>query len=378
MAHASAKKGTKRNGSSNGRGNGRSRSNGINKVDVLIEKLERDMDRQKQQSNTYILRQREFSRLSAQERTDFLNKAYAIFAKHYDKYMEESGHYTAIRTGIRAFARHLRFPILDPSTGTAMMLKTVLHMMIASEHIHKVVESGIPDEVDGLVEPFGGDPTMVNTLLQCLPHPSGGEFYPVQANRLLVQANDSSQTMIDIAQNNLEAEVATLRRLFGYPSTSEVVGFNLYDVSEGSPPRHFHKRFRTILCSQTFHVVHDVGAIRRDEALARFIHHSLADGGKALIFEEFPYKLLANIGASSDHLEKVLRLLQTAITPYEGKRSFLSTLERNDLRFVEEIKTPIDNHHKMHGFVFIKRSDVGRVEEDPCLRTPPLLTDYKS
>jgi len=118
-------------------------------------------------------------------------------------------------------------------------------------------------------------------------------------------------------------------------------GFDAYEL-----PEDLHGRFRTALCSQTFHLIADKDKTR----LVKSIHSSLEPGGIAVVMEEDPFMV-----SSTEHIEGVSIFINSIASPIKHIGDFIGRFESKGFDKLEARAVwPIDEKHSMRLHLFQK------------------------
>ncbi len=275
----------------------------------LKQKLQRAVDTEREITKT-------FREMSPEQRERWLGEKYDEFSATYDDYMENSGHYPAIKRVVSAnvSARHelFRFPILDLTAGTGVPLEYLL------KEVNKKYS--------------GKGKTLKLRFIN--------ERRKAKTNETTVWVNDISKKMINKARerlNRLKSELRILRGRINYTNHS----FREFS----SANEDLRGTFGTVLISQTFHITPE------KDILAQVADWALAPGGIALVVEEFQWKV-------SVHSNYCLRMIEDIATPLHNKSDLISYFKKNG-RFpyeIEEMHTSKidDPDHQMSGFLLLK------------------------
>ncbi len=234
---------------------------------------------------------RAYDSFSLPERVRFFSMLYDAFSERYDEHMGvETNHYGAIRRLMGFAAPYLRLPLLDVTAGTGEPLKYALERIKLGR---RMAELGLPGDV------------------------------PAQESALAV-ANEISPKMLGIAKQKLQGV--------------EFASHSAYDLPYG-------ERFRTVLCSQTFHIIADEDKPR----LVRSIHGALLPGGIAIIMEEDPFRI-----SQTAPIEAVSLFLRAIVRPIKPQ-ALIGLFEVTNFEKLEErAVSPIDSEHSMRLHIFRK------------------------
>ncbi|GEM_PF-2480860 len=258
-----------------------------------------------------------FHNLSSEEKERWLRNRYDSFSDEYDNYMEKTGHYRAIKKAIAGSVAGtdqglIRFPILDLSVGTGMVLE---YFLKAINKIYK--KRGALHFVDKIRKP--------------------------KKNELLVWANDLSPKMIEKAEERLKKLEL---KIIPQPSNNLIftsISFRDYPHEHSE----LKNKFGTVFISQTFHVTPE------KDALVKAIDWALAPGGVVVIVEEFQWR-------TSVHSNLCLRLIEAIATPLPHKADLIALFNKGgdtQLTYTKEARITIRiDHptHEMSGFVLKK------------------------
>ncbi len=261
-------------------------------LDYMLSTL--DMDEAKNVDRRVAIRSR-FAAMSEDERQLYIQEIYNRFSENYDDYMEETGHYGAIRRLLtkEASVHTFQFPVLDISAGTAVPLA---HFLEQINRKHMNIREAIPLVRSNYTGP-------------------------------VVYVNDLADKMIGIAEARMEAlkhRISSEAEKLGLPappilsnnlSNGDDIAYKNYSF------RRLHsslkKKFGTILVSQTFHVI----TYKDKELLAKAINWALAPGGRVVLLEEFDWK-------TSPHLTKetppsVIKVVGAIASPLKTKKELI-------------------------------------------------------
>jgi ubiquinone/menaquinone biosynthesis C-methylase UbiE len=237
-----------------------------------------------------------YNSFSPSERVRFFAMLYDRFAERYDEHMAETGHYHAIRQVMVYALPYLRTPMLDITAGTGEPLKYAIEFMEA-----------------------------------CTQLPAAfGILVPKTSESGVICANEISPRMLEIAQAKLRAS--------GVDFTLN----NAFDL-----PESLRGRFRTVLCSQTFHLIADEDKQR----LVRSIHEALVPGGIAVVMEEDPFRI-----TPTTYIEPISLFLRAVVRPIRHRATLVAYFENNDFTKLEHrAVAPIDSEHSMRLHLFEKK-----------------------
>ncbi|MFH0738055.1 MAG: class I SAM-dependent methyltransferase [Candidatus Micrarchaeota archaeon] len=237
-----------------------------------------------------------YSSLAPDQRALFFSMVYNRFSEYYDRFMGiETRHYRAIKRVMQFAMPYLREPMLDITAGTGEPLKYAMGFMERG--------NDLGPEFDMIKPPEDSE---------------GGGFL----------ANEISPKMREIAQKKLAD---------GEADFSDFDAFSLPDELRG--------RFRTVLCSQTFHLISEEDKTR----LSISIRDALMSGGTAVVMEEDPFRI-SQAGA----IEVVSLFLRSVAVPIKPEM-IVGRLEATGLHSLEDTAaSPIDEHHVMRLHLFQK------------------------
>jgi len=267
-------------------------------LDQMLSTL--DEDEAKNADRRKAIRER-FIAKSEEGRQSFVKKVYNRFSPHYDHYMEETGHYPAIRRLLRkeVSVHTFHFPALDISAGTAVPLEFFLGEVNKK---HLIEESPI-----NFIKPdYKGPLIYVNDL----------------ADKMIVQA----EVRLEMLKKNLETEAENLGLsappLFADFSNGNPMVYKNYSF------RNLHsslkRRFGTIIVSQTFHIV----GYKDKENLARAINWALAPGGRVILLEEFDWKASPKLTKQAP--PSVIRVVGAIASPIKTKKELIMLFKDSD------------------------------------------------
>ena len=231
-----------------------------------------------------------YGRFEESQRVRFLSKLYDKFAERYDIHMgSETGHYRAIKRVLGYAEPYLELPIIDLSAGTGEP------MMFALENMGS---KGFRGADNGLT-------------------------YQIHVNEI-------SAKMLGIAECKL--------------GRVPKVGFT--DYSALDLPEHLKGRFRTVLCSQTFHIISEEDKLRYVSA----IREALVTGGHAIVMEEDPFRI-----TPTPSIEPVSLFLRSVVAPIKHRGTLIAYFENNGFtRLEDRAVSPIDAEHSMRLHIFEK------------------------
>lgn len=285
----------------------------LNYLETRLKKEISDAEKIEQEIRTV------FHSLSPEEKEQWLRDRYDSFSDEYDDYMEKTGHYRAIKKAIAGSVAGadrdlIRFPILDLSVGTGMVLE---YFLKAINKTYK--KGGMLRFADRIRKPKKNEP--------------------------LIWANDLSPRMIEKAQERLrKLELKII------PNPSNLVFTSLSFRDYPSKHSEMKNKFGTVFISQTFHVTPE------KDALVKAIDWALAPGGVAVIVEEFQWR-------ASVHSNLCLRLIEAIATPLPHKADLIALFNKGsdtELTYTKEARITIRiDHptHEMSGFVLKKPED---------------------
>jgi len=244
-----------------------------------------------------------YNRFSPENRVRFFAMLYDMFADGYDLHMLTTGHYQAVRRVLGFAAPHIRFPILDITAGTGEPLKYVMESCAAASEVREAAH--LLSRADELLAILPGDAAQP------------GLFF----------ANEISQKMLAEGQKKISGVVFT--------------NHSAYDL-----PAEYAGKFPTVLCANTFHLVSDEDKTR----LVLAIKNALAPEGKAVIIEEYPFRI-----SPTPQIEPISMFLRAVAVPIK-QGTLISYFETNGFTDLEEkASAPIDSEHKMWVHIFRKK-----------------------
>ncbi len=270
----------------------------IDKLFGLVQgfSLEKRKEREKlAEAQEFIFRA--YNRFSPSQRVKFFSMLYDRFAERYDEHMGiETNHYQAIKRVMWYAAPYIRFPLLDITAGTGEPLKYALEIAQISKRIRQLE----------LETPY------------LAPNGRGSLAY----------ANEISPNMLAKAKEKLERKAR-------YTSHSAY-----------SLPQEWREKFKTVLCSQTFHIISDKDKPR----LVASIRDALTPDGTAIIIEEDPFKI-----SQTPPIEAVSLFLRSVVSPIKNYGTLIAYFENAGLERLEErAVSPIDEEHSMRLHMFTK------------------------
>lgn len=244
----------------------------------------------------------EYKDFSPHERAFFFSLLYDQFAETYDAHMgHETRHFEAMREVLSYAARYLRAPILDITAGTGEMLSYALALAGAGNSLRS--HDMKPEE---------------RVACMLLPEMGHGS----------VVANEISPKMLEIAR----------RKLRRYD-----VAYTTYNAL-GLPE---NWQFRTVLCSQTMHLLDD----KDKKGFVESIHRALAPGGRAIVIEEDPFYV-----TQSPAIDGVGLFIRAVACPMKTD-AMLGMFEVNGFEHLERRAAErIDENHVMRVHIFQKSS----------------------
>jgi SAM-dependent methyltransferase len=274
-----------------------------------IEKLFRttiEFSKEKREHHEEILAQerrifKEYEAFSPEERVLFFSILYDDFAEKYDKHMGvETKHFQAIKEVLRYAGQFIRFPLLDITAGTGEPLKYIIELMEARKTFSSM--EGVPS-------------IAVENLPPC--------------NDDLIVANEISLKMLENAKE----------KLVGVEFTSD----NAYELA-------WERKFNTVLCTQTFHLIPEDDKAR----LVKSINRALVSGGIAIIVEEDPFRI-----SPTPSIEAVEIFIRAVSCPIKDPNYLVGSFEVNGFTKLEQRAVwPIDQWHTMRLHLFQKTKDV--------------------
>jgi SAM-dependent methyltransferase len=230
-----------------------------------------------------------YDSFSAEQRAEFFARLYDRFAERYDSHMRETGHYAAIERLLQYSFPFLNAPVIDLTAGTGEPLRNMLYLLL--QDYNKVLRNRVA----------------------CWVH-----------------ANEISSKMLEKAKEKL-----------GAYQKINFTGFDAYEL-----PEDLCGKFRTALCSQTFHLIADKDKTR----LVKSIHNALEPGGIAVIIEEDPFMV-----SPTQHIEGVSIFINSIASPIKHRGTLIAFFENNDFdRLEARAVWPIDDKHSMRLHLFQK------------------------
>ncbi|MBU0532061.1 class I SAM-dependent methyltransferase [Candidatus Micrarchaeota archaeon] len=243
-----------------------------------------------------------YSRFSLAQREKFFTMLYNAFAETYDEHMIATGHYEAIKNVLFYAGPHLRTPILDITAGTGEVIRYVMDFMATADMMR---------ESEVMQRKFG-------SLLFALPEVSNGKIY----------ANEISSKMLEKAREKLRGNGVTFTDYSAYALPDE------------------YPCFRTVICSQTFHLIPDEDKVM----MVRAIRNALAHGGIAVVMEEDPFRI-----SPTPHIEPISLFIRSVAAPIKHRAKLSGLFTTNGFERLEERAVyPIDSEHVMRLHLFRK------------------------
>jgi SAM-dependent methyltransferase len=241
-----------------------------------------------------------YTRFTPAQRTDFFSRLYDRFSERYDVHMGiETNHYRAIRRVLQYAMPYLRPPMLDITAGTGEPLKYAIEFI---------------DAVRSISAPF--------ELLKP---------YERRAHLNLVKflANEISPKMSEKSKEKLKG-----------------MGVDFSGFDAHALPPDLKGRFKTVLCSQTFHLIAEEDKTR----LSKSIYDTLSPGGVAVVMEEDPFKI-----SDTMSIEAVSLFLRSVAVPIKHHGTLLGYFANSGFQIIEETASAaIDEHHVMRLHLFLK------------------------
>ncbi len=242
---------------------------------------------------------RTYESFTPDERVLFFAILYDEFAKNYDRHMTETGHYEAMRTVLPYAGPYLSAPLLDITAGTGELLKYAIELMEAGSHLRALRETG-----------FRGFDAAISTL------PEGRDG--------IIVANDVSLKALGKAKKKLDSP-------FVEYTTHDAYAFPVEGL------------YRTVLCSQIFHIISDEDKAR----MVKAIHRTLEPGGTAVIIEEDPFVI-----SDSPYIDGIDIFLRAVACPVNTD-ILIGRFEVNGFRYLEHsAHHRIDSKHNMWVHIF--------------------------
>lgn len=228
-----------------------------------------------------------YRRLSSEQRVQCFRILYDRFSENYDKHMEKTGHFAAIAKVMAHAAPFIRFPIMDLTAGT-------------------------------------GEP-MAYAICQSPDHAKRFSM-----RRSMAYLNEISPRMLDKAKDKLQGAGS--------------IRFTAYDAF--SLPSHLRGRFRSVLCSQTLHLISDKDKPR----LVRSMFNALGMGGTAIVIEEDPFTV-----SPTPEIDGISVFIGSIASPISNPERIRGLFTPFGFQKIEAgASWPIDQHHAMRLHVFKK------------------------
>ena len=239
----------------------------------------------------------DYAKFSQRERALFFSVLYDRFAESYDQHMSETGHYEAIRNVLMFAGPYIKLPLLDITAGTGEPLSHVCELIDASIVLRRLSMR----ELDAVASR--------------LPDAGSGR----------IVANEISRRMRERAKEKLN------------------VTFTSHDALD--LPREW--RFKTVLCSQTFHLITDEDKSR----LVQSMHKVLLPGGTAIVIEEDPFRI-----TETEAIEGISMFLEPIVAPIKHRGTLIAYFEDGGFKHLEQRGVyPIDSEHVMRLHLFQRR-----------------------
>jgi hypothetical protein len=155
---------------------------------------------------------------------------------------------------------------------------------------------------------------------------------------LLIYVNEISDKMRGKAKDKLRQH--------------ERINFTSYNaLSFSQNATTLRERFRTVLCSQTFHLMPDEDRFK----IARSIYYSLCPGGIAIIIEEDPFRI-----SPSPPIEPVALFIRSIACPIKNRGDLIGIIKGIGFKKLESRAIwPIDDKHVMRLHVFQRPENAG-------------------
>ncbi|HSB47306.1 MAG TPA: methyltransferase domain-containing protein [Candidatus Bilamarchaeum sp.] len=232
-----------------------------------------------------------YGRFEELQRVKFLGRLYDQFALNYDAHMgEQTGHYRAIRRVLGYAEPYLSLPVIDLSAGTGEPMGYAVEIMAAKARLR------------------------LQTDLTYQIH-----------------MNEISPRMLEIAERK----------------HGKIPGAGFTDYSAYTIPEHLKGRFRTVLCSQTFHIISEQDKPRMVESMREL----LVPGGHAVVIEEDPFRI-----TQTPSIEPVSMFLRSVVDPIKNPGKLIGYFVTHGFRRVDEsAHSNIDSEHAMHLHIFQKK-----------------------
>ncbi len=244
----------------------------------------------------------EYDDFDRHERAFFFSLLYDQFAMTYDRHMEiDTRHYQAMREVFTFALRHLRAPLLDITAGTGEMLRFAINLAEAGNTLRSHDMSRAQRIACDLLPDMG-----IGTVV----------------------ANEISPKMLEIARKKLDGHDVSF------------TSYNALNLPE-------NWQFRTVLCSQTMHLLAEADK----KGFVESIHRVLAPGGHAIVLEEDPFLV-----SQTEAIDGVGLFIRAVACPMKSD-ALIGMFEVNGFLYTEHRAAhPIDDEHIMRLHVFRKSS----------------------
>ncbi len=239
---------------------------------------------------------REYEAFTPEERVMFFRMHYDEISDNYDWHMGvETNHYEAMGEVLWYAGQYLHAPLLDITAGTGELLLYVLELMEASRTLSSAGLNG--------------------RLMSRFPESDGG----------IVTANEISVRMLGKAREKLSWYDV------------EYTNHDAYDLP-------LERLYKTVLCSQTFHLINDEDKVRLVKAISR----ALESGGTAVIIEEDPFMI-----SDSPYVGGMDMFLRAVACPIKHQGTLIAYFENDGFKYVEHsAHHAIDSKHSMWVHIF--------------------------
>ncbi len=296
-----------------------------------------------------------YAAFTPQQRVDAFADLYDTFSGSYDKHMgEDTNHYAAIRKVLSYSIPYLRFPMLDITAGTGEPVKYALEFMAMSRALNMIVNCDkTPERLktllgknDLLFELYRSEEDraeipgmlaehMSNMMREMMPRDFTMDL--PEGRMPWVTVNEISPSMLARAREKL----AHFGRIEFISHSAIRIGEDRYKL-----PETFERMFKTVLCSQTFHIMPDLEKI----ALAKAMYWSLEPGGIAVVMEEDPFYITA-----TSAIDSVALRIRAIASPIENKSDLIGLFKVTGFKKMEtRAVSPIDKYHSMRLHMFYK------------------------
>ncbi|MFH1785938.1 MAG: class I SAM-dependent methyltransferase [Candidatus Micrarchaeota archaeon] len=257
--------------------------------EFAVEKRKRDIVIEKAQAAIKQI----YDSFNLAQRVRFFAMLYDQFSDRYDQHMGiETRHYQAIRTVLQYAAPFLRTPIVDLTAGTGEPMRYVQEILERSR----------------IMRAAGIDHALLAPEQEIQP----------------VHINEVSPKMLEKAREKLGIDIRH-------------TNMSAYDFSIGG--------FRTVVCSQTFHLISNDDKPR----MVRAIKDALVTGGIAVVIEEDPFRISPVLPLD------IALFLDAIVRPLKHPGELIGHFITNGFTKLEErAVAPIDEFHSMRLHLFVK------------------------